>query len=436
MADENNSPHDKSYDEVTFFTAVLPTTSVWKAPATCDDSLFCSCEIEKHIITQATVIKQYKPKDLKDYIRSAMTGDGAPAQVATRRSSKSRRKLLEVDEMLEQLSHCVHVCIDRRDDVPTRYIDAILHAMIEICVEFKVADAQYMEYALGTLMGLPGLKYTNHFLLQQYTGYTANCNMENLEYFLEQTKRMRFEVKCFSEPLPSNEKSASKEQEHEKRRCCTYRVNFLDYPSSIDDVSGIQDPLGYVVVNLYEQVRFKRSPDVVLLLLRYGARPRPNPACEFRLTMFYPAMTCAANVNFEMEHEYVDLPMENTYEQVVNDKRVIQPMTSLRYMLRADPYISIEYQERYIWNDQVPADEWNETTCYPGDYPKSNALELDHRLRDRFLPQCLTESIPSLLRFSRYVIRCVLLQNTQLPGGIKQLPVTEHLKPYLDLLVD
>ena len=115
--------------------------------------------------------------------------------------------------------------------------------------------------------------------------------------------------------------------------------------------------------------------------------------------MFYPAMLCAANVHFQVDHEYVDLPMENTYELVVNDPRVIQPMTSLRYMLRADPYISIEYQERYIWNDQVPAGEWNETTCYSGDEPEANALEFDYRLRDRFLPLSLTELIPSLLRF-------------------------------------
>ena len=130
-------------------------------------------------------------------------------------------------------------------------------------------------------------------------------------------------------------------------------------------------------------------------------------------------------------------PIRETFRAVTENVKIQNLCKMLQYMLRADPYFIVTYTSMYNWNDGLNDEGYREiqpsTLIQEVD---ENQSTIDLRLRDHFLPACLTESVPSLLRLSRYVIRGVLLQNKQLPDGIELLQIDELLKPYLDLLVD
>ena len=133
----------------------------------------------------------------------------------------------------------------------------------------------------------------------------------------------------------------------------------------------------------------------------------------------------------------MEQPIPETFKAVIENDRIQVLFKMLQYMLRADPYFIVTYTSMYNWNDGLNDEGYSEIRASTiQKTPHKTLRTIDSRLKDHFLPPCLTESVPSLLRLSRYVIRGVLLPNRQLPDGIDLLQIPELLKSYIDLLED
>ena len=112
----------------------------------------------------------------------------------------------------------------------------------------------------------------------------------------------------------------------------------------------------------------------------------------------------------------------------------------LRYLLRADPFLRFDVTD--LFDDD---DESIVTAAVNTDVVLHTTL--DRRLRDRFLPACFTESVPSLQRQCRVAIRRVMRRNYKLikgvfepeqkaPGEVLQFNIPKHLLEFLELTVD
>ena len=129
-----------------------------------------------------------------------------------------------------------------------------------------------------------------------------------------------------------------------------------------------------------------------------------------------------------------------------HDRHVIGELTRhfqcLRYMLRADPFLW--FIAREVFEDD---DSWFIAGCEIAQIVLHTAL--DRRLRDRFLPACLMERVPSLQRLCRYVIRRAVRHNIKLyngvfhennqqepPPGTVSFRIPRHLVDFLNLNVD
>ena len=109
----------------------------------------------------------------------------------------------------------------------------------------------------------------------------------------------------------------------------------------------------------------------------------------------------------------------------------------LRYLFRADPFLRFDVRELFddddgsIVTNAVNTDVVLHTT-------------LDRRLRDRFLPACFTESVPSLQRQCRVVIRRALRWKHKLRKGLfdpktkasREFDLSKHLLRFLELKDD
>ena len=109
----------------------------------------------------------------------------------------------------------------------------------------------------------------------------------------------------------------------------------------------------------------------------------------------------------------------------------------LRYLFRADPFLRFDVTDLFDDDDEsivmaaVNTDVVLHTT-------------LDRRLRDRFLPACFTESVPSLQRQCRVVIRRALRWKHKLRKGLfdpktkasREFDLSKHLLRFLELKDD
>ena len=118
------------------------------------------------------------------------------------------------------------------------------------------------------------------------------------------------------------------------------------------------------------------------------------------------------------------------FKTVVNDEHVISRIRAVRYVLRANPELKVNYTRAFDWDDE---DLNRDAVCE--DYNYMN-FKFDVRLKRHFLPCCLTEPVTSLLSRCRFVIRGVFIRNGRLPDGISELRLPLLLRRYLDLLED
>ena len=132
------------------------------------------------------------------------------------------------------------------------------------------------------------------------------------------------------------------------------------------------------------------------------------------------------------ESDYIK-PGPLSFEQTVSDQSTQLHFKMFQYMLRADPSIRIRDVRGCYWEQQEH--RTIKRILYDG-HINWNLCPLDVRLKEHFLPPCLTESVPSLLRHCRYCIREVMMKTRTLPDGIYQLPIPTLLHRFLDLLED
>ena len=270
-------------------------------------------------------------------------------------------------------------------------------------------------------------------LLDKFTQYETVGNTQDLQYYLHQTRKVR--INCTGECTCSY-KPENAAQIAEEGQDLSFSVNKLlplvNFPYlKPDDVAR----LFHTALNTITET-LDAPPDVALLMLRYGATPR-HPFSGIPLARISPAKFVCRKIAKLLKENFLEQPIRETFTAVTENDEIQNLFQKLQYMLRADPYFIVTYTSMYNWNDGLNDEGYREiqpsTLIQEVD---ENQSTIDLRLRDHFLPACLTESVPSLLRLSRYVIRGVLLQNRQLPDGIKLLQIPELLKPYLDLLLD
>ena len=307
----------------------------------------------------------------------------------------------------------------------------LLVQAIDISVRHKLPNGDYIEYAISECVNEYSERYSSHFFLKRMADYIHvsddEYNADNLQYLLENTSRLRFNVEVMSIYYPDS----NADEEDGVERLMQYTVPFADLPFSTDDITSdpgyepgqCETPLGFIEKN-------NAPADITLLFLRYGAKS--NLFADFYREICDPIASCPVSVHLDIEdlHDVYNKDTVISFEEVIDEAIIANRMRTLRYMLRADPYIHIHYRAMYRWSDRSNTDGVI-SMSYPG-----KGHHIDVRLRDHFLPPCLMESVPSLSRISRYVIRGVLIQNRQLPDGIRKLFIPELLKPYLDLMED
>ena len=110
----------------------------------------------------------------------------------------------------------------------------------------------------------------------------------------------------------------------------------------------------------------------------------------------------------------------------------------LRYLLRADPFLRFDVKELFDDDDSSLVADSDDTKIVLH-------TTLDRRLRDRFLPACFIEPVPSLQQQCRFVIRRAVRRKQKLFKGVfttntrnhkKELAIPTHLQHFLELNVD
>ena len=321
----------------------------------------------------------------------------------------------------------------------------LLFLALKICVKHKVKNGAYVEYAVGECFMADPRKYDPDYILKVFAGYGichANFAMD-VEYLLQQTRRLRYMVTVRVRFDLRWTKYYSKQENRYVHRSYTQSlVPFVDIPFKEKPPNAgarYSTALAYLC-EMPPVFIGPTSPDQVLLSLRYGAAPRhPLNSALYILNKDPPYSNVCAEISVYIGNKYLNRMEMNTFSAVVSDLHTIDLFNVFRYMLRADPHThlkDVRYTNLYCWNDVGPTDDELRPTIYHRDNVDRNFVYLDTRLRDHFLPPCLTESVSSLSRISRYVIRRVLIQNRQIPDGIRQLPVPVTLYPLLDLMED
>ena len=302
-------------------------------------------------------------------------------------------------------------------------ISRLLRIAITICILHKISNDAYVSYAVQEHMRLKPFKSIFNSVLMQYT--------QVVQYWLHQTRNIRVYVvgECTYTPKNAAQIAEERQQIHWS---VDKLLPFINVPCTKPDDYG---HLFYSTLNeIMETV--DAPPDVALLMMRYGATPR-HPFSGIPHARISPANFLCQYIARLLKQEFMEQPIRETFKAVTENDEMQNLFKMLQYMLRADPYFIVTYTSMYNWNDGLDDKGYREIRPSTlRQEPSENQPTIDSRLRDHFLPPCLTESVSSLLRLSRYVIRGVLLQNRQLPDGIKLLQIPELLKPYLDLLLD
>ena len=319
----------------------------------------------------------------------------------------------------------------------------LLCMALEICVKHKVKNGAYVEYAVGECIMADPRKYDPDYILERFTKYRLGNEhaVADVEYLLRHTRRLRYMVTVRVRFDLHWTKEYSKPEDRYVQGSYTQSlIPFVDIPFM--QKPPIANKACDTALNClcdWPEIG-PTNPDVVLLLLRYGAAPRhPFTSALQILSEDPPYSIVWGEISEYIRIVYLDMMKEDTFKTVVSDDHIVKLFKAFRYMLRADPHIhlgDIRYTNVYCWNDLGPPNaKLRPTTSHDNNITRS-FIYLDTRLRDHFLPPCLRESVFSLLRISRYVIRRVLIQNRQIPDGIQQLPVPVTLYPLLDLMED
>ena len=324
----------------------------------------------------------------------------------------------------------------------------LLKIAIEICIQYKLPNGAYVRYAVYALK-LHATKcisietsdiskqYNMNHMLDEFTQYRTATDTQHVQYFLHQIRNIRvLHVATFKYRHYQYHATLLANEPKQAELPTTKILPFIDLPyvphvsTSPHVVSRLQTALSTVTQTV------GASPDVVLLMLRYGATPRHVVSDKFVSTIT-PGDFVSRHITQLLKEKFMGEPIRETFVAVIENVQIQNLFKMLQFMLRADTHLILTYISMYNWNDGL--NDHGYRHIQPSTLraaARKNKRTIDSRLRDHFLPTCLTESVPSLLRLSRYVIRGVLLQNRQLPDGIKLLQIPELLKPYLDLLED
>ena len=364
-------------------------------------------------------------------------------------------RMKQVEELLLELCQLHDDLMNHYDVIHLAGLNELLIQTIAISVEYKVGNPMYIEYAVSALVTYDPEAFTTDTLLS-IACYNAHEQYESFQYLLEKTKHLRFKIRLSCSCYPHvNDGRSMQLRSNLKAECkmLSYETAFVDVPEpmpSFDDDLLDEDgetvyvpALGHMAYVLFDG---PTDPQLVLLLLRYGAKPQQSYVGGVELADCFPIDKFATEIQCYIEQKYLlkrtnlHSRRKSTFKAVIKDVDILAMMTSVRYMLRADPYVHFTYSQLFLWNDKPTyphaGNDEATTPMITRRVHKNYMFDVDCRMRDHFLPPCLTESVPSLFRLSRYVIRGVLLQNCEMPDGIKELPVPEHLKPFLDLLDD
>ena len=190
------------------------------------------------------------------------------------------------------------------------------------------------------------------------------------------------------------------------------------------------------------------SPDLCLLYLQYGAMP------------VHPYVPPSSSYLSELECQPINVLLNAINQTVISCRKkhmrpgdpkdlglighVIGELTGhflcLRYLLRADPFLRFDVRKLYGDSDAslVSDSAYTKLVLH---------TTLDRRLRDRFLPACLTEPVRSLQHQCRYVIRRAMRRNHKLSKGVFDPSqkttdeafkgkIPKHLLEFLELTVD
>ena len=327
----------------------------------------------------------------------------------------------------------IYLYIKTRNEISLTSL-GLLEKVVEICIKYKIATDAYVNYAISECMSLNSSKYNSNLILDLFTKYMydTTSKTQHVQYFLHGIRHLRFQATIKYSSHPNNDQPIEEEQKH-INLSTTKLLPFVDLPYIATQDNGVIH-CKTALSNITRIVG--ASPDVALLMLRYGATPR-HPFSGKLLSRKTPGDFVCRYIRRLLKQEFMGQPIRETFAAVTENIDMKDSFKMLQYMLRADPYFIVKYTSMCSWNDGLNDEGYRDIrpSTLRQETDKAQPI-IDSRLRDHFLPPCLTESVPSLLRLSRYVMRGLLLQNRQLPEGIKNLPVPEHLKPNLDLLED
>ena len=351
----------------------------------------------------------------------------------------------EVAEEKVQELLMIHLYIQQNNGMLEECSD-LLKIAIAICIQHKIPNDEYVSYAVWACRRLDQISNhtqddTTHCtfnitqMLDELTRYRTATDTQDVQYLLHRIRnyRVRLTLGC---RFYTDDAAQLANEPKEIDLPETKTLPLIDLPYFTQQASDPEYSACYETALKTVTGTVGASPDVVLLMLRYGATPR-HPFSGQLLSQRPPGEFVCRCITRLLKESFMEQPIRETFVAVTENNQIQKLFKMIQYMLRADPYFTVTYISMCSWNDGL-----NEEGCreiQPSTLkqePHGIQPTIDSRLRDHFLPPCLTESVPSLFRLSRYVIRGVLLQNRQLPDGIDLLQIDERLKPHLDLLED
>ena len=189
------------------------------------------------------------------------------------------------------------------------------------------------------------------------------------------------------------------------------------------------------------------SPDLCLLYLQYGAMP-VHPYVENDLKYISELKSQPINVLLnainqtvircrEKHTHFGDVTGFTLCKFVIGIGELWYHFLCLRYLLRADPYLRIDVEDLYGDDDASLVIDSDDTKIILH-------TTLDRRLRDRLLPLCFIEPVPSLQRQCRFVIRRAVRRSQNMFKGVftnslrnqKGIDIPMHLVHFLELNTD
>ena len=349
----------------------------------------------------------------------------------------------------------------------TQYTE-LLCLIVHTCENHGLDRNGYVEYAIGEYVMFSQAVKDFFYFLNPISGVMPEFNiiyhtfrdrrqtiqaevisfnqLDTLEFILKHANNLRFEVSCTVDlPVEDPQEEADDAIATSSAGMTTvsrhFRIEtpFVDLPSK-ETFIGMVTPVALAC--MYAE------HDATLLLLRYGAMPMHMFASKdlYRQQREQPIYIVVNNINPRVDRLLLEQRPVTTTEIVPSNsldilgsmvRQATRFILCLQYMLRADPYLNISYCGEYNpATGHVDAMEDAGPSASASAAHSRRTIVIDSRVKERFLPSCLTDDMPSLLRVCRYAIRRALRRTQQLPAGIKELPLPALLKSYVDLLQD